>query len=127
MRKEFGLIPDCAMTDPDAPRYSRLPDKLCEAGHFGQKTGRGWYYYDPAAPRKATPSADTAAFIENHRAERGISRREVSDQEIVERCLYPLVNEGFKILEEGVALRPEDIDVLYSYGYGFPRYRGGPM
>jgi 3-hydroxyacyl-CoA dehydrogenase len=127
MRKEFGLIPDSAMTAPDAPRYSRLPDKLCEAGHFGQKTGRGWYNYDAVAPRKATPSADTAAFIENHRAERGFSQREVSDQEIVERCLYPLVNEGFKILEEGVALRPEDIDVIYSYGYGFPRYRGGPM
>jgi len=130
MRKELGMIPDGFASSESAKlpaKYSTLPDKLCEAGYYGQKSGKGWYNYDSAAPRKAVESSDILSFIEQHRVQGGITPRAVTDQEIIERCLYPLVNEGFKILEEGIALRPEDIDVIYTYGYGFPKYRGGPM
>ena len=95
-------------------------------GRFGQKTSAGWYRYQDGG---RTPIRDTGieTLIEEVSAELGITRRPVSDDDIVRRCLYPLVNEGAKILEDGLALRPSDIDIVWIYGYGFPRYRGGPM
>ena len=107
-------------------RYSPVADRLCERGRFGQKTGGGWYRYEPGrrAPR---PDPEVAALIAESAREQGIRRRAVGDEEILGRCLYPLVNEGARILEEGIALRAGDIDVVYLHGYGFPRYRGGPM
>ena len=100
-------------------------DKICELGRYGQKTGAGFYKYDEK--RNATPDPLIEELIVRHSAERGIARRVVSDQEILERCLYSMINEGAKILQEGIAARPLDIDVVWIYGYGFPVYRGGPM
>jgi 3-hydroxyacyl-CoA dehydrogenase len=99
--------------------------KLYALGRYGQKTGAGWYQYDEN--RKATPDPEVAALIKQTAAEAGIAQREISAQEIVERCLYALINEGAKILEEGYALRASDIDIVYLNGYGFPAWRGGPM
>jgi 3-hydroxyacyl-CoA dehydrogenase len=106
--------------------YSKIADKLCELGRFGQKTGAGWYRYEPG---KRDPIADPVvdALIANARKELGIAPRKISDEEIVGRCVYALVNEGARILEEGIALRASDIDVVYLTGYGFPLHRGGPM
>jgi 3-hydroxyacyl-CoA dehydrogenase len=113
-----------ATRDPNE-RYCRIPDKVCELGRFGQKTGAGYYRYEDG--RKAVPDPVIEDLIVKASAEKGIKRREISDQEIVERCVYQLVNEGAKILEEGIAQRASDIDIVYAFGYGFPRYRGGPM
>ncbi|HTC34638.1 MAG TPA: 3-hydroxyacyl-CoA dehydrogenase NAD-binding domain-containing protein [Bryobacteraceae bacterium] len=99
--------------------------KLFHSGRLGQKTGSGWYRYDEN--RKASPDPDVHALIEKTAAEGGIARRHISDDEIIERCVYIMINEGAKILEEGYALRAADIDVIYLTGYGFPGYRGGPM
>ncbi len=111
----------------ERPRYlcSTLPDKLCQLGRLGQKTGAGWYDY-PEGPRRPAPSAVVEEFIDAHRAEIGVIPRQVDD-EIVDRLVYALVNEGARILEEGIAARASDIDVVYLTGYGFPRARGGPM
>ncbi len=106
--------------------YSKIADKLCEQGRFGQKTSAGWYDYKPG-DRKAYPSDDVNQMIVAHSAEIGVPRRKVSDEEIVERLVYALVNEGAHILEEGIALRASDIDMVYLTGYGFPLFRGGPM
>jgi 3-hydroxyacyl-CoA dehydrogenase len=106
--------------------YSQVGDKLCERGRYGQKTSAGWYDYQPG-DRTAHPSQEVNQLILDHAAERGLPRREISDEEIVERLIYALVNEGAKILEEGIALRASDIDLVYLTGYGFPLYRGGPM
>ncbi|MBY0238689.1 MAG: enoyl-CoA hydratase/isomerase family protein [Burkholderiaceae bacterium] len=106
--------------------YSKTADLLCEMGRFGQKTGAGWYDYK-AGDRKAYPNDAVNAMIIQHSAELGIERRKISDQEIVERLVYALVNEGALILEEGIALRASDIDMVYLTGYGFPLHRGGPM
>jgi 3-hydroxyacyl-CoA dehydrogenase len=106
--------------------YSRTADLLCEMGRYGQKTGAGWYDYK-AGDRKAYPNEEVNAMIVKHSADLGITRRKISDQEIVERLVYALVNEGALILEEGIALRASDIDMVYLTGYGFPLYRGGPM
>ena len=106
--------------------YSKTADLLCEMGRFGQKTGAGWYDYKEA-DRKAYPSAVVNDMIVRHSDDIGVQRRKISDQEIVERLLYALVNEGALILEEGIALRASDIDMVYLTGYGFPLYRGGPM
>jgi 3-hydroxyacyl-CoA dehydrogenase len=106
--------------------YSKTADLLCEMGRFGQKTSAGWYDYKPG-DRKPYPAQAVNDMIVKHSAELGIERRKISDQEIVERLVYALVNEGAKILEEGIALRASDIDVVYLTGYGFPVYRGGPM
>ncbi|MGH8761145.1 MAG: 3-hydroxyacyl-CoA dehydrogenase NAD-binding domain-containing protein [Burkholderiales bacterium] len=106
--------------------YSRLGDRICEQGWFGQKTGRGWYRYE-AGNRKPIPDPEVGALIAEYRKEIGVAPRAVSDQEIVERCVYALVNEAAFILEEGIALRASDIDVVYLTGYGFPPWRGGPM
>lgn len=111
---------------PQGKRYCSLPDKVCELGRFGQKTGDGWYHYE-AGDRTPHPDPVIKELIEKHSAEAGVKRREISDDEILERCIYALVNEGAKILEEGIAIRPVDIDITYNYGYAFPRYWGGPM
>jgi 3-hydroxyacyl-CoA dehydrogenase len=102
-----------------------IRERLCEAGRWGQKTGAGFYDYD--ASRKATPSPVVEQMILDLSAEKGVARRQVGDQEILERCLYPMINEGVKILEEGIAARASDIDVVWINGYGWPAYRGGPM
>jgi 3-hydroxyacyl-CoA dehydrogenase len=106
--------------------YSQAPDRICELGRFGQKTGAGWYDYKPG-DRSPIPSDLVAKIIVEESARLGLVRRKVSDREIVERALYSLINEGARILEEGIALRASDIDVVYIAGYGFPDYRGGPM
>ncbi len=112
--------------NPGNERYSgTIADRLCERGRFGQKTGAGWYRYGDG--RIPAPDPEVEALIAATSTELGIERRAISDREILERCLYPLVNEGAKILDEGIALRPGDIDVIWIQGYGFPRYRGGPM
>ncbi len=115
-----------APTRPAHLRYSPIADRVCELGRYGQKTGAGWYRYEEGS---RAPISDPAIheLIAGVSAELGIARRPISDDEIVPRCLYPLVNEGAKILEEGLALRASDIDVIWMHGYGFPRYRGGPM
>jgi 3-hydroxyacyl-CoA dehydrogenase len=104
---------------------STIRELLCEAGRWGQKTGAGFYDYDAA--RKATPSPVVEQMILDLTAKQGIARRPISDQEILERCLYPMINEGAKILDEGIASRASDIDVVWTNGYGWPAYRGGPM
>ncbi len=107
-------------------RYSKTADLLCEMGRFGQKTGAGWYDY-AAGKRDAVPSAVVVEMIEKHRAAQGITPRKISDEEIVQRLVFSLVNEAAHILEEGIALRASDIDMVYLTGYGFPLWRGGPM
>ncbi len=100
-------------------------DKLCELGRFGQKTGAGWYKYDGQRRPSADPAV--ASLMREWSAQADISQRDISGEEIVDRCIYALVNEGARILEQGYALRATDIDIIYLYGYGFPAYRGGPM
>jgi len=107
-------------------RYSKTADLLCELGRFGQKTGAGWYDY-VAGKRDAIPSKVVTDMIEKHRADLGITPRKISDDEIVHRLVYALANEGAKIVDEGIALRASDIDMVYLTGYGFPLHRGGPM
>jgi 3-hydroxyacyl-CoA dehydrogenase len=111
-----------------ALRYSPIADRLCEQGRFGQKTGKGYYLYDgQGAAAKATPDPAVEALIEQVAKELGIQRRTVTAEQIVNRVLTAMVNEGARILDEGVAQRASDIDVTYIHGYGFPRYEGGPM
>lgn len=116
-------IPAMRRTDR---RYSRLADLVCARGWFGQKTGRGWFRYEPGG-RRPLPCPDIAALIAAERARLGLSVRPIGDDEIRERCLFALVNEAARILEEGLAARPGDIDVIYIHGFGFPRWRGGPL
>ncbi len=111
---------------PDDPSYGRVFDRLAEMGRFGQKTGAGYYRYE-AGSRKPVVDPDIEALVEAESSELGIERRRIDAGEIVERCLYALINEGAKILDEGIAQRASDIDVVYINGYGFPPYRGGPM
>ena len=106
--------------------YSKVGDRIAELGRYGQKTGKGWYLYE-AGSRKPLPDPLVDKIIEDYRRENGIKTRAISDAEIVERLIYALVNEGAAILEEGIALRASDIDMVYLTGYGFPAYRGGPM
>ena len=115
-----------AATRPPHLRYSTVADRICELGRFGQKTGAGWHRYESGS-RTPIYDPDIDRLIVAISKQQGITRRTIADQDILERCLYPLVNEGAKILEEGVAQRPGDIDIVWLYGYGFPRYRGGPM
>jgi 3-hydroxyacyl-CoA dehydrogenase len=110
---------------PDRP-YSRIADRICELGRFGQKTAAGWYDYKPGE-RAAIPSEAVTQIVLQESERLGLKRRKVSDDEIVERALYTLINEGARILEEGVAARSSDIDIVYIAGYGFPDFRGGPM
>ena len=107
-------------------KYSKTADLLCELGRFGQKTGAGWYDYQPGK-RDAIPSKLVEEMVEKHRKEQGITPRKISDQEIVQRLVYALVNEGAHILEDGIASKSGDIDMVYLTGYGFPIWRGGPM
>ena len=120
IRKEYKHL------EPAGIRQPEVADQLCEQGRYGQKTGAGWYKYD--LPNR-TPIADPAVqkIIEETAAKAGIKRRTISSEEILERTLYALVNEGATILAEGIALRAVDIDMLYILGYGFPAFRGGPM
>jgi 3-hydroxyacyl-CoA dehydrogenase len=106
--------------------YARIADKLCELGRYGQKTGMGWYRYE-AGKRDAIPDPVVDKLIEDYRKEKGITPRKIGDEEIVERCIFALVNEGARLLEEGIAQRASDIDMVYLTGYGFPLHRGGPM
>lgn len=106
-------------------RYPKVADELCERGRYGQKTEAGWYKYDEN--RKAIPDPEVNALIEQIAAAQGITRRTVTEEEIIERTQYALINEGAKILEEGIALRAVDIDIIYLNGYGYPAWRGGPM
>ena len=115
-----------AATRPKHLRYSPIGDRICEMGRFGQKTGAGWYRYEKGS-RNPVPDPEIEALIIRTSREQGFERRQISNQEILKRCMYPLINEGAKILEEGIAIRSSDIDVIYIYGYGFPVYRGGPM
>ena len=108
------------------PRAARVPDVLVEMGRLGQKSGAGFYRYDPET-RKRVPDDEVNAIIEREAAAMGIERREIGAEEIVDRLVYALANEGMRILEEDIAQRPGDIDVVYIYGYGFPAWRGGPM
>ena len=107
-------------------KYSKTADLLCEKGRFGQKTGAGWYDYVPGK-RDAVPSTEVVKMIEDHRASLGLTPRQISDEEIVQRLVYSLVNEAARILEEGIASKASDIDMVYLMGYGFPVWRGGPM
>jgi 3-hydroxyacyl-CoA dehydrogenase len=114
-----------AVEHPDM-KYSRTADLLCEMGRYGQKTQAGWYDYQ-AGKRDAIPSPVVVEMIEKHRAALGITPRKIGDDEIVQRLVYALVNEGARILEEGIASKASDIDMIYLTGYGFPVWRGGPM
>lgn len=107
-------------------KYSKTADLLCEKGRFGQKTGAGWYDY-VAGKRDAIPNAEVVSMIEEHRKALGITPRKISDEEIVQRLVFSLVNEAAHILEEGIANKASDIDIVYIFGYGFPAHRGGPM
>jgi 3-hydroxyacyl-CoA dehydrogenase len=113
IRKEKGLV-------------SPVADRLCEAGRFGQKTGAGWYRYDGGS-RTPIPDPAVEEIILDECRKAGVSRRDIGDAEILDRLLLPMVNEGARILEEGMALRPGDIDVVWVYGYGWPVHEGGPM
>jgi 3-hydroxyacyl-CoA dehydrogenase len=108
------------------PRAYRVPDALVEMGRLGQKSGAGFYRYDPDT-RAKSGDADVIEIVESEATDLGIERREIDANEIVDRLIFALVNEGLKIVDEGIAQRPADIDVVYVYGYGFPAYRGGPM
>ena len=119
IRKEFKHL------EKPGVRIPRVADRLCEMGRFGQKTGRGWSKYDEN--RQPSPDPETAALIEQTAREAGIARRGISREEIVDRCVFALVNEGAHLLGEGIALRAADIDIVYLNGYGFPAWRGGPM
>ncbi|XP_053184517.1 peroxisomal bifunctional enzyme [Scomber japonicus] len=132
IRKEDGLAqPGMALGQAarvrQGRRYSPLADLLCEQGRFGQKTGMGWYQYDKPGGRASRPDPWLHSFLEEYRARHGLVARRIDHQEVLERCLYTLINEGFRILEDGIAAGPEDIDIIYVFGYGWPRHRGGPM
>jgi len=119
IRKEFKHL------ERPGVRVPLISDRLCELGRFGQKTGRGYSRYDEN--RKPLPDPETAPLIEQIAREAGIERRVIGKEEIIDRCVFALVNEGARLLGEGIALRAVDIDIVYLYGYGFPAWRGGPM
>ena len=119
IRKEYRHLEKPGIRQPFAE------DRLCELGRYGQKTSAGWYKYDDQ--RRAMPDPAVDEYVRKWVADAGIAQRQISSQEILDRCLYALVNEGARILEEGYALRASDIDIIYLNGYGFPAYRGGPM
>ena len=111
---------------PDDPRFYRVSDRLAELGRYGQKAGRGFYRYD-GPDHRCQPDPEVVKLIRTEAKALGVTQRKIADTEIVERCIYALVNEGARILEEGIAASPADIDVIWCNGYGFPRHRGGPM
>jgi 3-hydroxyacyl-CoA dehydrogenase len=106
--------------------HAVIEDALCEAGHFGQKTGSGYFRYQ-AGSRAPIPDPEVERIILDASARLGIARHQMASEEIVERTIFPMINEGARILEEGIATRPGDIDVIWVYGYGWPVWRGGPM
>jgi 3-hydroxyacyl-CoA dehydrogenase len=112
--------------DAESSKGSTIRDVMCESGRRGQKNGRGYYTYDPET-RASTPDPEVEELLRQFGQRQGIEQREVPDAEVLERCLYPMVNEGAKILEEGIATRASDIDVVWINGYGWPVYNGGPM
>lgn len=115
-----------APTRDPSLRYSKVSDEICELGRFGQKTGRGFYIYKEGS-RTPTPDPEVDEIVKRCAAQAGIKQREISDQEIIERTMYALINEGANILDEGIAARASDIDLIYINGYGFPGFRGGPL
>ena len=119
-RKLSGMKPE------DVPITARVADKLCEMDRYGQKNNRGYYIY-PEGSRAGQADPEVVALVEETSAELGIERRSIEDEEVLKRCLYPLINEGARILEDGIAIRPCDIDIVYINGYGFPEVTGGPM
>jgi 3-hydroxyacyl-CoA dehydrogenase len=119
IRKEYRHLEKPGVRQPFAE------DRLCEMGRYGQKTGAGWYKYDES--RRAIPDPEVEGMVRKWAAEAGLPQRKISPEEIVNRCILALVNEGARILDEGIALRAVDIDIIYLNGYGFPAYRGGPM
>lgn len=114
-----------AETRPADERFSPLLEQICDLGRYGQKTGAGWYKYEDG--RTALPDPLIETMLTERSKEMGINRRDISDTEILQRCIYSLINEGAKILEEDLAIRASDVDVIWQHGYGFPRWRGGPM
>ena len=119
-RQLSGMAPE------DVPITARVADKLCELERFGQKNNRGFYIY-PEGSRAGQPDPEVVEIVEQTSAELGIVRREIDDEEVLKRCMYPLINEGARILEDGIAIRPCDIDIVYINGYGYPEVTGGPM
>src|SRR6202451_323957 len=119
IRKEYRHLEKPGVRQPFAE------DRLCELGRYGQKTAAGWYKYDEN--RRPILDSEVDGLVRKWAAEAGIAQRKISSEEIVERCVYALVNEGARILEEGIVWRAVDIDIIYLNGYGFPAYRGGPM
>lgn len=115
-----------AATRNPAARYVQISDRLCERGWFGQKTGRGFYLYAEGS-RSGAPDPEVQAIIDAERERAGVTPRTFTDEEIVRRYMAAMINEGANVVHEGIALRPLDVDVTFLYGYGFPRYRGGPM
>ena len=115
-----------AATRPSNLRYSPIADRICELGRYGQKTSAGWFRYEPGS-RVPIADPEIEKIIMQVSEELGYERRPIDEAEIIQRCMYPLINEGAKILSEGIAQRPGDIDTVWLYGYGFPRQRGGPM
>ncbi len=111
--------------DKETSRGETLRDRLCESGRLGQKSGKGFYVYDKK--RNKSPDPEVEALIREFAESKQVQRREISKEEVLERCLYPMINEGFKILEEGMAIRASDIDIVWINGYGWPIYEGGPM
>jgi 3-hydroxyacyl-CoA dehydrogenase len=122
-RMRRGRI-EAGTLDPSSAEYTPLADLIVEAGRLGQKTGAGYYKYEG---RQASPDSALESMLAEIAANKGINRRAFTEEEIVDRVLSAMVNEGAKILEEGIAQRASDIDVTYVFGYGFPKYRGGPM
>src|SRR5690606_8331639 len=114
------------LVDQPDIKYSPMAAKLCEMGRFGQKVGAGWYDYKPGK-RQPLPSEEVSRLIDAERKAMGMTPRVLSDDEIVRRLVYALINEGARVLEEGIASKASDIDIAYVMGYGFPAFRGGPM
>jgi 3-hydroxyacyl-CoA dehydrogenase len=112
--------------DKSTSRGETVRDRLCEMDRRGQKTGAGFYNYDPQT-RAKSPEPMVEDIIREFSEKMGKTRREFSKEEILQRCVYPMINEGARILEEGISYRPSDIDVVWVNGYGWPVYRGGPM
>ena len=109
----------------ETSRGETIREKLCEGGRFGQKSGKGFYTYDEN--RNKSPDPEVEDLIKTFAQEKQIKTRSIEKEEILQRCLYPMINEGFKILEEGMAIRASDIDIVWINGYGWPVYEGGPM
>jgi len=121
---DIGMLVRKGRRLPADERWSPILERMVAAGRLGQKTGKGFYRYEG---RTRFPDAEVVALVEAVSGELGIRRRQIPDEEILERLLHPLVNEGARIVEQGIALRAGDVDVVYVHGYGFPAYRGGPM